>query len=248
MLSAKIGKMSVKKRVFMPTILITGAAQGIGRATARLFVGRGWRVLGLDHATSRLGTASREEGFEPIECDLSDPDAVEAAAESILSLDVLVNNAATSANMDPKTLPVAEWSRVLAVNLTAPFLLSRLLADKLERAKGGIINIASTRALMSEPHTEAYSASKGGILSLTHALAMSLSPVRVNAISPGWIEHAHPEMLREIDRSFHPVGRVGRAEDIAEMVWYLSSEGAGFITGQNFVIDGGITKKMIYPE
>lgn len=232
----------------MPTILITGAAQGIGRATARLFVRRGWRVLGLDYHASYLGTASREEGFEPIVCDLSDSAAVETAAESILSLDVLVNNAASSANMDPKTLPLIEWNRVLSVNLTAPFLLSRLLADKLERAKGGIINIASTRALMSEPHTEAYSASKGGILSLTHALAMSLSPVRVNAISPGWIEHAHPENLREIDRSFHPAGRVGCAEDIAEMVWYLSSEAAGFITGQNFIIDGGVTKKMIYPE
>lgn len=232
----------------MPTIVITGAAQGIGLAAARLFSGRGWRVIGLDCNEKLLENASKEAGFEPIFCDLSDPKQIEKAAESILSLDVLVNNAAINANTNPRTLSLNEWNRVLSVNLTAPFLLSRLLADKFESNKGAIVNIASTRALMSEPHTEAYSASKGGMLSLTHALAMSLAPIRVNAISPGWIEHAHPEALREIDHSFHPAGRVGCAEDVAEMVWYLSIEAAGFITGQNFVIDGGVTKKMVYPE
>lgn len=232
----------------MPTIVITGAAQGIGLATARLFASRNWQVLGLDCNAKLLEKASKEAGFEPILCDLSDPQQIEQASSSILSLDVLVNNAAISANTDPKTLLLSEWNHVLSVNLTAPFLLSRQLADKLESSKGSIVNIASTRALMSEPYTEAYSASKGGILSLTHALAMSLSPIRVNAISPGWIEHSHPEALRDVDHSFHPSGRVGRVEDIAEMVWYLSSEAAGFITGQNFVIDGGVSKKMIYPE
>lgn len=232
----------------MPTIVITGAAQGIGLATARLFTGRNWRVIGLDCNAELLDQVAKEAGFEPILCDLSEPKQIERAAESIHSLDVLVNNAAISANTDPKTLLLSEWNRVLGVNLTAPFLLSRLLADKFESNKGVIVNIASTRALMSEPHTEAYSASKGGIVSLTHALAMSLAPVRVNAISPGWIEHSHPETLRNIDHSSHPAGRVGGVEDVAEMVWYLSSEAAGFITGQNFVIDGGVTKKMVYPE
>jgi len=232
----------------MPIIVITGAAQGIGLGTAHLFASRGWRVIGLDSNEKLLEKASQDAGFEPILCDLSDPKQIEQAAASIHSLDVLLNNAAISANTNPRTLSLNEWNRVLSVNLTAPFLLSRLLADKLGSSKGVIINIASTRALMSEPHTEAYSASKGGILSLTHALAMSLSPIRVNAISPGWIEHAHPEILRDIDHSFHPAGRVGRVEDIAEMVWYLSSEAAGFITGQNFIVDGGVTKKMVYPE
>lgn len=232
----------------MPTIVITGAAQGIGLGTARLFAGRNWRVIGLDCNENLLEKASKETGFEPILCDLSDPQQIEKSAESIHSLDVLVNNAAISANTDPKTLLLSEWNRVLGVNLTAPFLLSRLLADKFESSKGSIVNIASTRAFMSEPHTEAYSASKGGILSLTHALAMSLAPIRVNAISPGWIEHANSETLRNSDHLFHPAGRVGRVDDIAEMVWYLSSEAAGFITGQNFVIDGGVTKKMVYPE
>lgn len=232
----------------MPTIVITGAAQGIGLATAHLFSSRNWQVIGLDCNANLLEKASEEAGFEPILCDLSDSKQIERAVASIHSLDLLVNNAAISVNTDPRTLSLSEWNRVLSVNLTAPFLLSRLSAEKLESNKGSIVNIASTRALMSEPHTEAYSASKGGILSLTHALAMSLAPIRVNAISPGWIEHASPESLRDIDHSFHPAGRVGRVEDIAEMVWYLSSEAAGFITGQNFVIDGGVTKKMLYPE
>ena len=137
---------------------------------------------------------------------------------------------------------------MLDVNLTAPFLLSRAAAPLLAKSGGSIVNIASTRALMSEPHTEAYSASKGGLLSLTHALAMSLAPVRVNAVSPGWIEHAAPETLRPVDHAFHPAGRVGTVTDIAEMVWFLTGEGAAFITGQNFVVDGGVTKKMFYPE
>jgi len=232
----------------MPTVLITGAAQGIGLATAKLFAQRGWRVLGLDLDAEKLEDASREAGFEPVVCDLSDATAIEKAAASVGSLDALVNNAATSAPRDPRGLELSAWEHVLAVNLTAPFLLSRLLSDRLAESGGAIVNIASTRALMSEPHTEAYSASKGGLLSLTHAMAMSLSPVRVNAVSPGWIEHAAPETLRYTDHAFHPAGRVGRAEDIAEMVWYLVGEKAGFITGQNFVVDGGVTKKMIYPE
>jgi hypothetical protein len=233
----------------MPTLLITGAAGGIGHTMARLFASRGWRVLGLDADTSALQKAAAETPFEPILCDLADPAAIERSLTTVESLDALINNAATSANGDPESLDLSAWNRVLAVNLTAPFLLSRLLAKRLRASPhGAIVNIASTRALMSEAHTEAYSASKGGIIALTHAMAMSLAPLRVNAISPGWIEHADPGALREIDHAFHPCGRVGISEDIAEMAWYLVSEKAGFITGQNFVVDGGVTKKMIYPE
>lgn len=222
----------------MKTLLITGAAQGIALATARLFADRGWRVLGLDRHRFEA------DGIEAVLCDLADATQIETAVSAIGKVDCLINNAASAANGDPRLLSVADWNRVLAVNLTAPFLLSRLLADGLT----SIINIASTRALMSEAHTEAYSASKGGLLSLTHALAMSLAPVRVNAISPGWIEHAHPESLRGLDHAFHPAGRVGRCEDVAETAWFLASGAAAFITGQNFVVDGGVTKKMIYPE
>jgi len=236
------------KEKMMQTVLITGAAQGIGLTTAKLFSQRGWRVLGLDLDAEKLGDAAREAGFEPILCDLADAMAIEKDAASIGDLHALVNNAATSSPSDPRTLELSDWERVLAVNLTAPFLLSRLLCGRLAESGGSIVNIASTRALMSEPHTEAYSASKGGLISLTHAMAMSLSPVRVNAVSPGWIEHAAPETLRYADHAFHPAGRVGRAEDVAEMVYYLVGQKAGFITGQNFVVDGGVTKKMIYPE
>lgn len=232
----------------MRTLLITGAAQGIGLGTATLFAERGWRVFGLDVHAEKLAAAAREAGFEPIVCDLADPQALEDALKGLERLDALVNNAATNANGDPLTLSVEAWKRVLDVNLTAPFLLSRAAAPLLAKSGGSIVNIASTRALMSEPHTEAYSASKGGLLSLTHALAMSLAPVRVNAVSPGWIEHAAPETLRPVDHAFHPAGRVGTVTDIAEMVWFLTGEGAAFITGQNFVVDGGVTKKMFYPE
>jgi len=232
----------------MKTLLITGAAQGIGRTTATLFARRGWKVYGLDSRAEPLAAAALQGGFEPVVCDLADPEAIEAVIVGLAHLDALVNNAATSAGGDPLTLDVAAWKRVLDVNLTAPFLLSRAVAPLLSKSGGSIVNIASTRALMSEPHTEAYSASKGGVLSLTHALAMSLSPVRVNAVSPGWIEHAAPESLRDIDHAFHPAGRVGTATDIAEMIWFLTSDAAAFITGQNFVVDGGVTKKMIYPE
>jgi len=127
----------------------------------------------------------------------------------------------------------------------------------LQRTKGAIVNIASTRAIQSEPNTEAYSASKGGILALTHSLAMSLGPdIRVNCISPGWIDvsewkksqQAKKPHLTKMDHAQHPAGRVGKPEDIAALVAFLISDEAGFITGQNFVVDGGMTKKMIYEE
>lgn len=232
----------------MKSALITGAAQGIGLSIARLFVQRGWNVTGLDSNAALLERVAVDASFTPVVCDLADPYALNNASASIEELNVLINNAAIRFPSDPRDLSLEAWNRVIAVNLTAPFLLSRLLADRLNQAGGSIINIASTRALMSESHTEAYSASKGGLLSLTHAMAMSLSPIRVNAISPGWIEHAHPEILRNEDHRFHPAGRVGTPDDIAEMAWYLAGDQAGFITGQNFVVDGGVTKKMVYPD
>ena len=156
-----------------------------------------------------------------------------------------------------ESLELADWQRVLSTNLTGVFLCTKHAVPLLRRSKGAIVNIASIRALQSEAHNEAYSASKGGVVSLTHALAVSLGPdIRVNCISPGWIAVADwqkrargmPPALRPEDHAQHPVGRVGRPEDVAAMVAYLISPQAGFVTGQNFVADGGMTRKMIYNE
>ncbi len=147
-------------------------------------------------------------------------------------------------------LTLSEWQRVIDINLTAGFLFARAAEKPLRKAKGAIVTIASTRALMSEPDTESYSASKGGIVALTHALAVSLAPdVRVNCISPGWIATEKFGRLRAKDHAQHPAGRVGKPEDIAEMVGFLlDAERSGFVTGANFVVDGGMTRKMIYLE
>jgi NAD(P)-dependent dehydrogenase (short-subunit alcohol dehydrogenase family) len=182
---------------------------------------------------------------------------VEETVREFGGLDVLVNNAGIAA---PRGGPVAElalpdWNRVLAVNLTGAFLCAKHAAAHLRLNRGAIVNIASTRALMSEPGCEAYAASKGGIVALTHALALSLGPdVRVNCISPGWIETAEwkradqrrAPRLSAADHAQHPCGRVGRPEDIAALVDFLASEESGFITGANFTADGGMTRRMIY--
>jgi len=243
-------------------VIITGGAQGIGSAIALRFASNGFETHVLEVDNEAILDFKAEHpacGIVFHQCDITDEENLRTAIESVTgrakTLDVLVNNAAVINNKPITELSCEEWNRVLAVNLTAPFLTAKYCAPALRAAKGAIINIASTRALMSEPHTEAYSASKGGIAALTHALAMSLSPdVRVNAVSPGWIEVSHlqkrssrKEIIHtEADRLQHPAGRVGTAEDIAAMVCYLASDEAGFITGQNIVVDGGMTKKMIY--
>jgi NAD(P)-dependent dehydrogenase (short-subunit alcohol dehydrogenase family) len=230
------------------TVLVTGGAQGIGRAIAALLWARGYRVAIADVTAP----ARDNEVFLFRRTDVSSEAAVRACVRAVVRqfgrLDALVNNAGLAGPQDPPVhrLPLARWNRRIAVNLTGPLLMAKHCAPHLRRARGAIVNIASTRALQSEPNTEAYSASKGGLLALTHALAMSLGPrVRVNCVSPGWIAHAP---VRRKDHAQHPVGRVGRDEDIAEMVAYLLSEAAGFVSGQNFVVDGGMTRKMIYEE
>jgi NAD(P)-dependent dehydrogenase (short-subunit alcohol dehydrogenase family) len=230
------------------SVLVTGGAQGIGRAAARLLAERGYRVAVADIKTP----AGRAAGLDFYRCDVGSEPAVRACVRAAVKrfgrLDALVNNAGLTG---PVTGPVeklrlTEWNRRIGTNLTGPFLMAKHCVPHLRATRGAIVNIASTRALQSEPLTEAYAASKGGLVALTHALAMSLGPrVRVNCVSPGWIAH---EKVRKKDHAQHPVGRVGRDGDIAELVAYLISDAAGFITGQNFVIDGGMTKKMVYLE
>ncbi|MFZ5817912.1 MAG: SDR family NAD(P)-dependent oxidoreductase [Bacillota bacterium] len=226
-------------------VVVTGAARGIGRAVARAFAGEGARVFGCDLSPEPV------EGVAMFECDVADEAQVRAFLERVGPvLHVLVNNAGISRFGPLETTPVAEFDRVLAVNLRAPYLFARYTAPLLRASgAGAIINIASTRALMSEPNTEAYAASKGGIVALTHALAITLGPaVRVNAVLPGWIDTSGGP-LREEDHAFHPAGRVGRPEDVARACLFLADPAeSGFMTGQQLVLDGGVTRKMIYPE
>jgi len=174
-------------------------------------------------------------------------------------LDALVSNAGIAhADQGPiEELKVEEWNRMISTHLTGCFLCAKHAATHLRKVRGSIVNIASTRAFQSEPNTEAYAAAKGGIIALTHALAISLGPdVRVNCIAPGWIDvrswkkggqRSQPD-LRPVDHAQHPVGRVGMPEDIAVLAAFLLSDKSGFITGQTFIADGGMTRKMVYVE
>jgi NAD(P)-dependent dehydrogenase (short-subunit alcohol dehydrogenase family) len=244
-------------------ILITGGAKGIGKELARHFLQLNDRVFILD--IDRSAGIETVQELQPsgdiyfLHGDVSLEQDVARAIEKVSrlggGLHVLINNAAISVNRDLQELSLDEWNRVIGVNLTGPFLCSRHAGPHLRKNGGCIINICSTRAFMSEPGTEAYSASKGGLDALTHALAMSYGPeVRVNAISPGWIDTSGltnrtdqgSEPLRPEDHRQHPCGRVGRADDIARLAEFLADDRNSFITGQNFVADGGMTRKMIY--
>lgn len=247
-------------------VAITGGAQGIGRAVAMLFARHGYLIS--------IADTDKDAGFELIRMirmgngkamfmcmDVSDEEMVRRWINLTVAdfgqIDVLINNAGISRNAPMLDLSIHDFDKVMAVNARGTFLCSQHAARFMRKNKqGSIINIVSTRALMSEPGTEAYSASKGAILALTHAMAVSLGPlgIRVNAISPGWIETAdwqYSERARtpvhsEQDRLQHPVCRVGQPDDIANACLFLAESKAGFITGQNLIVDGGMTVKMIY--
>jgi len=225
----------------MKRAIITGAAGLIGREICRTLVDDGWVVAALDLKPGPDQTRS-------VICDVGDEASVQAAFAELGwdALDLLVNNAGVAEpDCGPMSeLSLAEWRKITDSHLTGTFLASRA-AIPLLGGKGVIINMVSTRAYMSEPNTEAYAASKGALVALTHAMAVSLGPaIRVNAIAPGWISDG--QNLRPIDHTQHPVGRVGRPEDIAGAVLYLA--GAGFVTGQVLTLDGGMTRKMIYAD
>ena len=225
----------------MKTAIVTGAAGLIGRGICQALVADGWTVAAFDLKPG-------PDRVRSVICDVGDEASVQAAFAELGwdGLDLLVNNAGIA---DPDRGPMAElslaeWRRVTDSHLTGAFLMSRA-AIPLLRDGGSIIHMVSTRAFMSEPDTEAYAASKGALVALTHAMAISLGPkVRVNAIAPGWVSDG--EDLRPVDHAQHPVGRVGRPDDIAGAVLYLA--GAGFVTGQVLTVDGGMTRKMIYAD
>ncbi|MDP9097068.1 MAG: SDR family oxidoreductase [Pseudomonadota bacterium] len=227
--------------------LVTGAAHGIGRAVAMHLAGAGWRVVGVD-----VADAGSMPGVRAVRADVGDEAAVAGLLEEVGRiegrLDGLVSNAGIMVRRPLRDLTLADWSRVLATNLTATFLLARGAEAMLRAAHGAIVTIASTRAHMSGPDTESYAASKGGLVALTHALALSLGPdVRVNCISPGWID-VSGEALRPQDHAQHPAGRVGTPADVATLTAFLLGPESGFVTGSDVVVDGGMTRKMIYLE
>jgi NAD(P)-dependent dehydrogenase (short-subunit alcohol dehydrogenase family) len=243
--------------------IVTGGAQGIGQGIARRLFEDGMTVIIVDRdaGASRewLAAMGRPARLCAITADVArEADVrrlVRAAMRRFGRLDALVNNVGIGVNRPIEKLTLAEWNRVLAANLTSMFLTVKYAAPYLRAARGGIVNISSTRALQSEQNTEAYSASKGGVVALTHALAVSLGPeIRVNGICPGWIEvrDRQKESRRQVpehsaaDRLQHPAGRVGTPEDIAAMAAFLLSQESGFITGHCFPVDGGMTIKMIY--
>ncbi len=226
--------------------LVTGGARGIGRAVAARLAADGWRVVIADREPAE-GLPGRV-----VRADVADETAVQGLLAGITAaegqLDALICNAGFMIRKPIAALSLAEWNAVLGTNLTSAFLLARAAEGMLRQARGAIVTIASTRAHQSEPDTESYSASKGGLLALTHALAISLGPeVRVNCVSPGWID-TKGEALRPEDHAQHPTGRVGRPEDVAALVAWLVGPESGFVTGAEFLTDGGMTRKMTYAE
>ena len=217
--------------------VITGGAHGIGKAIAEAFRAEGAAVEIIDIAPG-----------EHYVGDISKKETLEAFVQSVLNrhghIDFLINNALPlMKGIDECSYE--EFQYALSVGVTTPFYLSKLFAPHF--APGGvIINISSSRDRMSQPQTESYTAAKGGIAALTHALAVSLAGrVRVNSISPGWIDTDYRE-YEGPDATQQPAGRVGNPMDIAHMVLFLCSDKAGFITGENICIDGGMTRQMIY--
>lgn len=249
--------MSVQNKV----AIITGAANGIGRGVAKCYADNGAKVI-LADLNKKSGQSVKEEILAAggqsmfVQTDVRKVDDIVQLMKVVKStygkIDILINNAGVSRFKNVFDLSVEDWDDVLNTNLRSVFLCSKEAAKYMrENDKGGaIVNIASTRALMSEPHSEAYAASKGGIVAITHALAASLSNehITVNAISPGWIETGDYSQLTDKDHNQHLSKRVGKPEDIAKGCLYLTSEENDFVTGINLIIDGGMTRKMIYEE
>ena len=259
---------SLKGRV----ALVTGGAHGIGFACVRCLSATGFDVAVLDRDAGKIEAAKvamrRDRGPEAGRLawhvvDVGDVAALGAAVSEVIDdlgrLDAIVNNAGLGRHGSAEALSLEDWNAVLAVNLTAAWLTVKHAAAALRASPGGgsVVNIASTRAHMSEPNTLPYAASKAGLVGLTHALAISLGPaVRVNCISPGWIDtrgyprregEPTPEPYDAPHHAQHPAGRIGTPGDIAAMTLHLCDPArGGFITGQEFVIDGGMTRKMIY--
>lgn len=236
-------------------VIVTGASHGIGRGIAEAYVAKGAQVV-LADVNEKLGKEVSKQlvGSVFVKTDVrKEADIKNLMKETLKAfgrIDILVNNAGKSDFKPLFDLSITEWDDVINTNLRSVFLCSREAALQMreQESGGSIVNIASTRATMSEPNSEAYAATKGGIVAITHALAASLAEHRitVNAISPGWIKTGDYSELREIDHEQHLSGRVGKPSDIAKACLYLTDPQNDFVTGINLVVDGGMTRKMIY--
>jgi NAD(P)-dependent dehydrogenase (short-subunit alcohol dehydrogenase family) len=252
----------------MKVVAITGGAQGIGRGIAFRFADAGYAVSIADpdpEAGAEAVAKIVERGANGlyVQTDVADESEIgrwmDRTVQELGCPDVLVNNAGIMHRAPFLELQAHDFDRVIAINLRGTFLCSQAAARRMVKheRRGAIINMSSTRAFMSEPGTEGYTASKGGIAALTHGMAISLGPhgIRVNAVNPGWIEtrdwqyapRAETPVHSERDKSQHPVGRVGTPADIAEACLFLA-EHAGFMTGQSITVDGGMSVKMIYED
>jgi len=223
--------------------VITGGANGIGRCIAETFLREGAAITVIDIARSNTENINFFGG------DIAEKSVLESFTNSLtIPVDFLINNACISRRGLLSNCSYEGFEYVQRVGVTAPYYLtSLLLKNNLLAVNASIVNIASTRAFQSQPDTESYSAAKGGIVALTHAMAVSLAGrARVNCISPGWIEASDNFEHTEQDKRQHPAGRVGMIADIAEMVLFLCGDKSGFITGENITIDGGMSKLMVY--
>lgn len=252
-------KAAARRKAAAKRIFVTGGAEGIGKAIVKAFCAAGHRVAFCDRNAETGTRTAQETGALFLEADVRNVTALEEVMQQLFDtwedIDVIINNAGVSDFSPITDTPVEEFDRILQINLRPVFITARKLAlhrknQEVPNKFGRIVNICSTRYLMSEPGSEGYAASKGGIYSLTHALAISLSEwhITVNAISPGWIQNCDYDSLRPIDHEQHPSRRVGKPEDIARMCLFLCQPENDFINGENIVIDGGMTRKMIYEE
>jgi len=243
------------KRFENKVVLITGGRSGIGRACAERFAAEGATIL-----TAQRGA---DGTFEHIEADFVDPAAPEALISDVIArhnrLDVLINNAGLMREGTALESSTQDWADTIQVNLTAPFLLTKYALPHLIETKGAIVNIGSIEGLGSNPRHPAYCASKAGLHGLTRAIAVDHGPdgVRCNAVAPGWIDTdlnialieslGDPDQFRQQIGGIHPVGRTGKPEEVANLVTWLASDEAAFVTGQVWTVDGGRMSKLSLP-
>jgi len=226
-------------------IVITGGTNGIGKGIVEAFLNKGAKVAVIDKEEQNVkcdyyyrGDLSKKENLIKFS---------RAVIKSYGRIDYLINNACLNKKGILSGCSYEDFNYVFNTGVTAPYMLAKLFKEHFNN-NASIVNISSTRALMSQQDSESYSAAKGGVTALTHALAVSLSGIaRVNSIAPGWIDTSNNHW-RDQDKNQHPVQRIGKVDDVVNLVMYLCSEKSGFITGENIVLDGGMSKTMIYND